>query len=713
MNPFRNFRLRTKLLMAFTAVAMTTMLVGGIAWRNLHRLREDVNDIAGSTLPALQSLDTLKDSADLLLMARRTITNPCLQLSELRGNRDVAISASKRSLDAVKTYSALPKSDEEAAVWKEFTEVWSQLSAANEQYFALGNEYQAALERCVSKQVPNPGNHPDAINRGVRLARDARVNLNKQTLAWKNLLLRGSNATDWTNDSDELFTNGQKAQASLEQLRVALVAIGLPEQPAIDAEQLCTDLTDRYRAAMHSAEKHQEHTLVGLEKLLRGADDPSAKALEELSKSLDREFEHFSNITSDLSSFGYEKCVPLARQSSALLEKLAAMNAADASNATLAAAADFKTAMTCLVSATIGSFALSTLIGMVMSLTISRSLAKGVIFAERMAAGDLTQTLEVTSKDELGQLAESLNTMGANLRMMFGNIAINTQSLTGSANELSSTATELASGAEQTTAQSNSVAAAAEEMSVNMSGVAASTEQMSINVRVVASAIDQLTASISEIARNAEQAATVASSAAGLAGEGNTQITALGAAATEIGKVIEVIQDIAEQTSLLALNATIEAARAGDAGKGFAVVATEVKELSKQTAAATEDIRRRIEGIQNSTTRAVRSIGEITEVIKKVNEVSRTIASAVEEQSITTREISKNVGETSTAAQAVARGIAESANVSREIVKNIVEVDKAARQTARGATIAQTASNKVSDVIEHLDALIAEFKTCA
>ena len=213
------------------------------------------------------------------------------------------------------------------------------------------------------------------------------------------------------------------------------------------------------------------------------------------------------------------------------------------------------------------------------------------------------------------------------------------------------------------------VAVAAEEMSANMNSVAASTEQMSANVRVVASAVEELTSSIAEVARSAKQAANVAGTAAGLAGDGNAKITEFGAAAGEIGKVIEVIQDIAEQTSLLALNATIEAARAGDAGKGFAVVATEVKELAKQTAAATEDIRRRIEGIQTSTSQAVRSIGEITEVIKKVNEVSRTIASAVEEQSITTREIAKNVAETSTAAQTVARGVAESASVTREIAR--------------------------------------------
>ncbi len=201
----------------------------------------------------------------------------------------------------------------------------------------------------------------------------------------------------------------------------------------------------------------------------------------------------------------------------------------------------------------------------------------------------------------------------------------------------------------------------------------------------------------------------MAGNAAQLVTASNTQIRELGGAADEIGKVIELIQNIAEQTNLLALNATIEAARAGDAGKGFAVVATEVKELARQTASATEDIRKRVEGIQGSTGLAVKSIGDISEVVKQVNELSQTIASAVEEQSITTREIGKNMLQSSTAAQMVARGVAESATATHEITQNIVRVDKAAKQAAVGAAQTQTAGRELSQVADQLQSLVAQF----
>ena len=239
-----------------------------------------------------------------------------------------------------------------------------------------------------------------------------------------------------------------------------------------------------------------------------------------------------------------------------------------------------------------------------------------------MAHGDLTRKIQVRGRDEVGQLAGAANEMAENLGKIVAEITETAAALAGSSRELFSTAAQLATAAEQTTQQSSTVATATEHMSGNMLTVADSTEQMSGNVKAVATVTEQMTASIADLAQSAENAADLTATAAELAKASNAKIRGLSTAAGEIGKVIELIQDIAEQTNLLALNATIEAARAGEAGKGFAVVATEVKELARQTASATEGIRERIEAIQNSAGQAVQSLGEIGDVVKRVDDVS-------------------------------------------------------------------------------------------
>ncbi len=324
------------------------------------------------------------------------------------------------------------------------------------------------------------------------------------------------------------------------------------------------------------------------------------------------------------------------------------------------------------------------------------------VTAVRDAAGNYVgNTLEWKDVTEV----RKQETLRLEMTQKLGNVVGN---LNSSAQGLSSTAEQLTNGASEATNLSTSVSAAAEEMSANMNGVSASTEQVTANVRSVAAAIEEMTASIAEVAQNAERAAGVAQEASQLTETSSAKIGQLGLAATEIGKVIEVIQDIAEQTNLLALNATIEAARAGDAGKGFAVVATEVKELAKQTATATDDIRSRIEAIQAATNEAVHAMGEIEAVIRNVNDVSRTIASAVEEQRITTTEISRNVAETTQAVDTVSRSIAESATASREITLNMTKVDQASRQTSVGASSAKDAGEELLALANDLQGLVKQ-----
>jgi methyl-accepting chemotaxis protein len=170
----------------------------------------------------------------------------------------------------------------------------------------------------------------------------------------------------------------------------------------------------------------------------------------------------------------------------------------------------------------------------------------------------------------------------------------------------------------------------------------------------------------------------------------------LGASSAEIGNVIKVITAIAEQTNLLALNATIEAARAGEMGKGFAVVASEVKDLAQETARATEDISRRVEAIQSDTTGAVTAIEEISNVIQRISEFQTTIASAVEEQTATTAEMS--------------RSVSEAASGTGEIAQNITGVAEAARMTSQGVTETQQATTELARMSTELSGLVSTFR---
>ncbi|MFP5502670.1 MAG: methyl-accepting chemotaxis protein [Candidatus Sericytochromatia bacterium] len=239
--------------------------------------------------------------------------------------------------------------------------------------------------------------------------------------------------------------------------------------------------------------------------------------------------------------------------------------------------------------------------------------------------------------------------------------------------------------ASQLTDQSLNLTSLSEETSQQANVVATASEQASRNVQTVATAAEELSISIREIARNLQEASRLTSHSVTLSGDANDTVGKLGHSSAEIGKVIKVITSIAQQTNLLALNATIEAARAGEAGRGFAVVASEVKELAKETARATEDISAKIETIQGDTARAVSAIAAITEAIGQINEIALTISSAVEEQSVTTQEISKNVLEAATGTNEVSRGIttvAEAAVLSSGHASNVYKSAQALQEMA-------------------------------
>jgi methyl-accepting chemotaxis protein len=296
--------------------------------------------------------------------------------------------------------------------------------------------------------------------------------------------------------------------------------------------------------------------------------------------------------------------------------------------------------------------------------------------------GDLTARVDEERKDEIGRMGAAFNRFVVKVADTVTGIGRASDSLTEMAEGMSGVSGRMVGSAGRTAAQSQQVSAAAEQVSRNVQTVAAGAEEMGASIR--------------EIATNANEAARMAAEAVQVAEETNATVTQLGESSRAIGDVVKVITSIAEQTNLLALNATIEAARAGEAGKGFAVVANEVKELAQETSKATEDIVRRVEAIQTDTTGAIAAIARIDEVISQISDYQTTIASAVEEQTATTNEMSRSVG--------------EAAQGTGSIAASITTISEVSSETGADAAQTRTAAEGLSEVTAELSRLVAQFK---
>jgi len=351
------------------------------------------------------------------------------------------------------------------------------------------------------------------------------------------------------------------------------------------------------------------------------------------------------------------------------------------------------------------------------SISIARSinvpLKLTVQLLENISRGDLTQDLseELRNRhDEIGDLGKAMQDMMENLRSIINDLTNGVQTLASSSTELSHVAGQTASGVQAMSGQIRTVAAAAEESSTNTISVASNMEEASINLSSVASATEEMSATVSDIAANSEKARHISEEAMQEAQAISGLMQQLGQAAQEIGKVTETITDISSQTNLLALNATIEAARAGAAGKGFAVVANEIKELARQTASATEDIKGKISGVQNSTGSAIADIEKIVNVIREVGGIVSNIAAAIEEQATVTRDVASNIGQASAGVKDSNERVAQTASVSHSIAQEIAEVSNVVNDISESGNQINASANELSVLAERLNEIVSQFQ---
>ena len=377
------------------------------------------------------------------------------------------------------------------------------------------------------------------------------------------------------------------------------------------------------------------------------------------------------------------------------LNKLIAINAADAKQADEDAGQSYEGAITGVVAVSVVAALLTVLLAWLLTRSIVTPLRKAVEVAETIAAGNLSKTIEDDGKDEPARLLSALSTMQASLRQTIQHIA-------GSATQLASAAEELS--------------AVTEEASRGL-------QQQNNEIDQAATAVNEMTAAVEEVARNAVSTSEASGQSNQAAREGrdrvmetvgaiqtmtqdvqntSAMIEGLAAQGRDIGKVLDVIRAIAEQTNLLALNAAVEAARAGEAGRGFAVVADEVRALAHRTAQSTQEIEKMVAGIQNGTGEAVQSMQQSNQRSQSTLEMARAAGASLEQ-------ITASISLINERNLVIASASEEQAQVSREVDRNLVNIRDLATQSAAGANQTSAASHELSRLAVDLNGMVARF----
>jgi methyl-accepting chemotaxis protein len=475
----------------------------------------------------------------------------------------------------------------------------------------------------------------------VDTARQAQVNFKIQIQEWKNTLLRGQNQENFNKYKESFVRSGKDVQDLLDKLKSQLAA----------GDSAIADIDVLKKVLINLQAKYLEE-LAGYET----GNISSSEKVDRAVKGLDR------GPTEDMDKI----VAKISHSSNAQLDRLNLFS----------------------ISVTASILILGIAGGLVLSLLISRSISHPLrMMTERVidlseGDGDLTRRVGLDSKDELGFMARKIDQFLAQIHEIVTVISGNSQNISHSAEQLAETSESMASSSEQLLAQSQSIAAA--------------TTQMNKNLQVVSAAVEEMTVSVQEVAKKAAEGSGVTNGANRSAVAINGEVKKLGENAREIGGVIESIVSIASQTNLLALNASIEAAGAGAAGRGFAVVASEVKELARQAGESSGTIRERIEGIQKGVGSTITAIEDVTAVIQNVNEINMSIASAVEEQSITSRELANNISQVSIA--------------SGEIARNIAGVSEATKATSRDAAATSKEAVALRGLSDELKKIVNRFR---
>jgi methyl-accepting chemotaxis protein len=680
----------SKLVLSFLGIALMGLISGAFGYYGVSVGEKAIHEIGSVRLPGVENLLVIARKAENIRGNLLTLSLPGLDEATRMGQYAKIKEARSHAQSAWNVYAALPQSEEEARLWKQLSPAWTAWHQANDQYLDLNHRIDdlgiadpEALGRLFEQFIK------DHYVLAQRIAEMLLLNSppfdGGEDAAACNL---GRWMPTFTTKNPDLLTAVDRLKAHHVRFHELVHTI-----KDLMKEGKREEATALYQKDL--IHLMQENIFMYLKTMLYVAKDSIA---------LVNEGKELLNVSRERQDIALS-----------LLEKIVHLNREVAVHVSQQADEQITLFKLLTLIAVVSGMVLSVIFGVFSSRSIARPLRRIAAHLQMMAQGNFS--LEVHEKDclrrdEIGDLSQAADTLTESMCAIIGNINGGIGTLTAASSGLAHVSDEMKVSVSNISARTISVAAAAEESSVNSNSVATGMEQATSNLATVASATEQMSATILEIAGNAEQVRVISDEASRQADGVTAMMRQLGLAAQQIGKVTETIATISEQTNLLALNATIEAARAGDAGRGFAVVASEIKELSRQTSAATKDIRGRIEAIQSSTTTAMGDIDRIAGVIKTVNEIVPQMAAAIEEQSVVTRDVALNIAHATTGVADSNEQVLQTALVSADIAGDIATISETVAGIQTESDQVQQSATEMLTLAGQLKAMVADFKMC-
>lgn len=662
----KNMKLGTKLVGGFVVVALIVLVVGFFGWNGARQLEGHIEEIGHVRLPSIESLQVLEIEANAMRTVVQTMLNPRLSHELKAAQYDEIVALRERYQEAWDVYVPLPQTEEEARLWQEFTVAWESWREVNNRVVTMAQEIDAT-------DILNPD---QLQTRLVGFTRDHHV-LMARTLE---LLLTGKS-----------FDGGDDPTACAFGKWLAGYSTS---NPTIDA---MLDEVHAYHDPFHESVGRikalvASGQVAAATEEFRARMQPSAEGVFEIFDGLEAEANRVVGLYDSMNELAFGDATTRQLAATGLLERIVDLNDEIAEHAVADAGAAGRSVQTIALIGMIVGVALALMLGILLTRAITKPIARGVEFAQEIAAGRLDIELDVRQKDEVGVLADALRGMLESLqykaalveRISQGDLTMDVElasqddglgkSLVTMVDSLNDILGQVRVAVDQVAAGAAQVSSASQDLSQGATESASSLEEISSSVNEINSQSRQNTESAAEASTLSRQAANDAEGGQSQMTELRTAMDSISDASNEIRKVVKVIDDIAFQINLLALNANVEAARAGKYGKGFAVVAEEVRNLAVRSAEAVKEttamVQQSVDSIEvgnELTGKTAEQLEAIVGGAKRVAEFLEEIAASSREQSLAIEQITEGLGQVDQVTQSNTASAEESASASEEL----------------------------------------------